>query len=156
PAHERVDLEQVVAGVALDDGRGRSFGRLVAANRGDPEVHPLERALERRRLPQVAASIGVAFPERRADAGGLRLDRLLWTDGVNRDPVALLEGLPEGVGLGEEQAGVEGEDVDRKMGRRDQVDEDAAFDAKSRAERGAAAGARGPRRERVARRPLAV
>ena len=60
---------------------------------------------------------------------GLAVDAPLRPHGPDRQAVTLLEPPPQGVRLGEEQAGVEGEHVDRQVVAGDEVDEDATLGA---------------------------
>ena len=55
---------------------------------------------------------GVALPQRVAVERGLRRQAQLGAHRADRQPVTLFEPAPQRVGLGEEQAGVEGEHVD--------------------------------------------
>ncbi len=131
PVGQRVDLDQAEALVPLDLARLRAGRRLVAADGGDPGREPAQLALERRQLAQGAAAIGVALPQPRPVLRRLLGQVLLRPHGADDEAVTALEGPPQLVGLREEQARVESEDLDRQAEARDQVDDHAALRAEA-------------------------
>jgi hypothetical protein len=135
PPDERVDLDEAELAVALDDAGPGALGGLVAPDRGDPRVERRERGAQGLHLAQLAAAVGIAFPQARAMDERLRVDGLLGADRADRHAVALLEGAPQLERLGEQHAGVEGEQVDGEAGARDQVDDHAALGPETGRER---------------------
>src|SRR5437773_11223727 len=63
PVGERLDLPDAVALGALRLLRARARGRLLAANPRDPRIVGIKRLDERLYLADVAAAVGVGFPE---------------------------------------------------------------------------------------------
>src|SRR3954468_24286515 len=98
PVHERVVLPDPAALVELHRLGVRARRALLAADPRDPRVRAVERALERGDLGRAAA---VVRP-------GPRAGRVLDLD---LDAEALLEGAPGLQRLGEEHAGVDGDDA---------------------------------------------
>src|SRR3989454_7969463 len=125
PRDEGIDLDQAEPRVDLHGAGRRPVARLLAADGRDPGVEAAQRLAQGLDLAQVAAVVGGPLPETLAVGCRLLLDALGGPDGPDGEAVPLLEPPPERVGLGEQQAGVEGEDVDGKPVARDQVDDDA-------------------------------
>src|SRR6266540_1258227 len=122
PVRERLDLPDAVPIGALDLPRVSTRRRLVPADTGDPGVVGLERLDERLDLADVAAAVGVPFPEVRAllfvllgDGDDLGPDQL--------EPVALDDPFPCLVGLLEEEVRVELDDVHLEAELHDHVDQ---------------------------------
>src|SRR5439155_21933561 len=78
PVRERMELPDLEAVRPLDLRRLGPARRLVAADARDPRVVGLERREERLDLADVAAAVGIAFPEVRA------LPAMLLSDGQHR------------------------------------------------------------------------
>ena len=86
----------------------------------------MEGAPKRLHLAEPAAGVGVALPERVAVLGGLLLEGGA-AEGLDLDAVALLNRAPGGVGLGEQHAGVEGEDAGIGTRREDELKQHRLF-----------------------------
>src|SRR5206468_369648 len=100
------------------------------------------------------AGVGLVLPQPLAVVGGLLAYRARGLYAPNLQAVALLEALPEQVGLWEEQAGVEGEDVDGEPVAGDQVDQHASLDAETGGEGQAGKALRGPAQDLRGRPPF--
>src|SRR4029079_13551206 len=86
-------LPQPVLGVPGQLRGARARRRLVAAQAGDPRVHPFERLVQRSDLADGAARVGIALPQPVAVDGGLAGDARPLED-LDLDAVALLEPGP--------------------------------------------------------------
>ena len=136
PGGERVDLDAGrTRGRARPRRRRRALGGLVAPDRGDPGVPSGELGAQRPELARARSSDRGRGSTARARRGGLLLDGLARPDRADRHAVAVLEPAPERVGLGEQEAGVEREQVDRQRVARDQIDQHAALGAEAGRER---------------------
>src|SRR5262249_34984185 len=101
PGHERIDLDEPEACVALEDLGPRTIPRLVAADRGDPGLEARARGLQRLDLADRAAAVGIALPQAIAVERPLLLEVEGRADGADLEAIARLEPAPQRVGLGE-------------------------------------------------------
>src|SRR5579884_1086156 len=104
PVGERVDLPDIALVVALELGGGGPRRRLLTADAGDPRLDAGQRPLEPVDLGGAAA---VRLRPRRARTRGI--------DHLDRQSEALLEALPGLERLGEEDAGVDREQLRARL-----------------------------------------
>src|SRR5215213_1500767 len=114
PVGERIRLPQAVPLVEGELRREAARVRLRAAQPGDPAVHVLERARQRRDLADAAAGVRVRLPQLRPEALLLLGEREPAVD-VDLEVVALLERTLGLVRLVEQQVGVEREEARRRL-----------------------------------------
>ena len=142
PVDERVELPDVgVVGTGgeREERRHGTLGALIAAHAGDPEVEVEEFLAERVDLAELAALLGVALPEFGAELGGLLFDGLRGVHFLDLDAEVGFELRLEFKRLGEEQAGVERESLERNPGGLGEVQDDHAGGLEARADAGAGA-----------------
>ena len=119
PVGERVQLDQAALRVERGERRRGAVGRLAGPQPGEPAARAGERAAERLDLAEAAAGLpgGDRAPEA-VDALGphefLR-GRALGRVGGDPDAVGRFGLGPGVVGLGEEAAGIEGDDLDAPL-----------------------------------------
>jgi hypothetical protein len=110
PLGERVELHDAALLVVLDVLRVGPRRRLLTAHPGDPGVHAVEHPVQRGDLALAAAVLGAG-----PGAGGVLH--------LNLQPVAVLHLLPDRVGLGEQDAGVDREHARLGLDRHQHVDQ---------------------------------
>ena len=150
PGEQGIHLHEAEARVALHDAGRGAVVRLVRANRADPGLVSAEGLGQRLDLADLAAAAGLALPQRLAVEGGLLREVERGAHRPDPQGVALLEPPPQRVGLGEQEAGVEGEDVNVQPLAGDEVEEHEALGAEARGEGQAGRVARGGPAEDVA------
>ena len=115
--------------------------RLLAPEPGDPGVEACEGAAERLHLPDAAAFLAVLdalVEEVDAALAHQSFDGLtLWEEHLDRDAVALADGVHDGVGLGVEAPGVQRDDPSATVDAREHVDENDALGTEARDQRDA-------------------
>src|SRR3954469_18503490 len=110
PVGQWVGLPEAVAEVPVDLLGAAPRHRLLAAQSGHPAIDIRKRALQRRDLPDPAALVRVARPQRVAMRSRLLLQRQTAKD-VDRDVVLRLEGAPGRVRLVEQHVRVQREEA---------------------------------------------
>src|SRR5262249_13547168 len=114
PTHERIDFDQPEPAVPPHNGSVSAIGGLVAPNRADPGVEGHQHTAQWSRLTELAAAVRIPDPQVGSFETGLFIDGMLGPYSANREPIACLDLLPEGVGLWKKQARIEREEVDRE------------------------------------------
>ena len=142
PIDERVELPDVGivgAGGEREQRSHGTLGALVTAHAGDPEVEVEEFLSKGVDLAEFAALLRIALPELGSILGGLLFDGLRGEYFLDLDAEVGFELRLELKRLREEQAGVEGEGLDRKSGGLGEVQDDHAGGLEARADAGAGA-----------------
>ena len=142
PVDERVELPDVgVVGTGgeREERRHGTFGALVAAHAGDPQIEVEELLAERVDLAEFAALLGIALPEFGAVLGGLLFDRLGGEDFLDLDAEMGFELRLEFERLRKEQAGVEREGLERNTGGLGEMQDDDTGGLETRTDTGAGA-----------------
>ena len=110
PAQHRIDLDQAVGRVPLEDAGLGTHGGLARTDPGDPCSLVAEELSQWRDLAQVATKPDVSGPELVAVVVRLLFQRLSRLDTRELETQASLELVAERVGLGKQQIGIEVKD----------------------------------------------
>lgn len=135
---ERVRLDEAETGFERDEIDGAARFRLVATQAGHPGARPFERALQRFDLANAAARLArIQAVIEAVDA--LIRDHFLQCIrigmvGPDPAPVLFLCRLPQRVSLREQAAGIESDDIDRDILRKDEMRQILVLEAEARRE----------------------